>query len=478
MPELKAPPKPKWKGTPPGLVDKFLAFVRAQNAQTRVVRRQQVVREIDSLEDDKRYNTSEISYYRDVITRYRRELATQEELLIALDDLSRYDEGLINLLDHPSLLGIRADSRGCLVAHVRTYLPEDGDGKRAYLGDFEVSLRFAYSQDYGDTVISVAQTDRHCRNHWSGGFSRSTHEDSVSYGRLRFYEDGRRAMLSEGRFTDLLDDFMGMIVRNSTTRSTHCQAEEPEPPTWSGIAPNLEFMLRRTLDLTVNGPAREKITRASNELASAKTSVSGYTSRIREINRKLSQKRAELEQIDTEPQEGDFDEDDAREQLRYITSLPGVMGVRFERYNGLDVPVLHVRASTLYMGERYDVGDFEIMFRETYDTPSVVPVTQTRSAAGRHNTLYYHPVRFAGSGYNWFCFGRRGSELQDLFRHGDYGQFAQIAINTINSINTGDQPYIRDYYPAIPLDATWRPLAETQRKRPRRRLRELVNTLM
>jgi len=337
-----------------------------------------------------------------------------------------------------------------------------------------VGLRFVYSPDYGDTTVEVAQTDSHCRSHWSGGFTRSTHEDRASYGRLHFYEDNRRKMVSEGRFTDLLDDFMRMIVGSSTTRNSRCQAEGPEPPTWTGITSDLEHMLRRTLDLTVNGPAHEKITKATKELASAKTSVSSHVSRIREINRTLSQKRAELERMNAAPQGDDFDEDDAREQLQYITSLPGIMGVRFERYDGLDVPILHVRASTLYRDEHYDVGDFEIMFRETHDTSSVVPVTLTRSSTTRYNALYYHP----GGAYNWFCFGQRGSELQGLFRRGDYGQFVQIAINTINSINRGDQRYIPDYYRRIPLDATWRPLSETLRRRPRRRLREMVGALV
>lgn len=474
MPELKAPPKPKWKGTPPNLVAKYLDFVRAQSERTFIVRRQQLQREIDSLEDDKRYNTSESSYYREAVARYEREMAEHKEKLVPLDDLSRFDEGLINLLDYPNLLGIRPDSRGCIVAHVRTYFPK-GDGvAAAYLGDFEVGLRFVYSSDYGDTTVEVAQTDSHCRNHWSGGFTRSTHEDRVSYGRLHFYERGRRAMMSEGRFTDLLDDFTRMIVGSSTTRNNRCQAEEPEPPTWTGITSDLEYMLRQTLDLTVNGPAHEKIAKTAKELASAKTSVSAHIRRVREISRALSQKRAELEQMDAAPQDGDFDEDDAREQLQYITSLPGIMGIRFERYDGIDVPVLHVRASTLYGERLYDVGDFEIMFRETHDTSSVVPVTQTRASTTRYNTLYYHP----GGGYNWFCFGQRGGELQGLFRRGDYGQFVQIAINTINSINRGDQPYIPDYYRPIPLNATWRPLSETLRRRPRRRLREMVSTLV
>jgi hypothetical protein len=475
MPELKAPPKPTWKGTPPNLAAKFVEFARFHHTQARVVRRDQIERKIASHEENKRYYLEDSASYRERIVRYREDIASYQKALIPLDDLSRYDEGMIDLLDRPNLLGIRPDSRGGMLVHLRIY-SDRADNEPVYLGDFEVGLRFIYSRDHGDMMVEVNQTDTHCRNHWSEGFSRSFHEDSASYGRLHFYEGDRRKQVVEGKFCDLLDAFTRIIVRRSTARGG-CQSAEPEAPTWTGITPNLDEVLRRTLDLGLNEPMRGKINKATKELTSTQTSAAGLVSQIREVNRKLSQARAELAQMDAVPQDAGFNEDDAREQLRYITSLPGIMGVRFERYNGIDVPVLHVRASTLHRGRHYDVGDFEIMFRETRDTSSVVPVTLTRPSQSRYNTMYYHPDRRGYAGYNWFCFGQRGRELQGLFQEGEYGQFVQIALNTINWINTGDQPYIPEYYNEIPLDASWKPLSETIRQRPRRRrFRELVSS--
>src|SRR5262249_43372529 len=149
------------------------------------------------------------------------------------------------------------------------------------------------------------------------------------------------------------------------------------------------------------------------------------------------------------------DEDRAREELRYITSLPGVMGMKFTRDG---TPVLHVRLSHLRNGHRYDMGDMEITFSPRLGN-SVVAMVLTRTSMSGNAPLYWGSIRRRDDGAmeGEFCHGSRSEELRLLFNRGDFSQFVHLIMNTLDGINQGHGSNLRDTFTEIPEGCVWRP---------------------
>ncbi len=480
MPELKSLPMPAWHGTPANLVQGFIDFVR-NGSQIRLESRLRQLRDdVEELEYQKRRSAQNARSYRATITAARKRLTELNGTIVSLDDLSRFDEGLIGLMEHPSVIGIRADSGGRLVVHLRLFKPEvEGEEEPAYVGDFEVYLLVGLPYEDHET-LPVTQTDDPSSTRWSRGFADVEFRDGVTYGTISFYGQARiRGLLAEGRLPELIDTVAEQIVTTGVAKRMFDADAQPTDPTWSGITSDLEKMLARTIEISVNRHVLAAIRSQESCINEYSRYAKEQADSIRSYSLRLTRLRSELTEMERIVDQKEFDEEAAREQLRYITSLKGVMGIQFTAIRGKQVPTIHVRTSTVYDGERYDLGDYELMFVEydSYDSSAaVIRVNRTR-APMRGQSYYYHPGNTYGSArYNWFCFGNRAEALRQLFRKGEFGEFVHMAINSLNSINSGDQYNISYDYERIPMNATWTPPVEAVRPRRRRRLAGLLSS--
>jgi hypothetical protein len=478
MPELKnKPPMPSWHGTPPDLTTQYVEFMR-NNANVLLAAQQTHIEDaIRDAEYHKRDSLTGARMLRESIGQRRARLVELSASLEDTTDLSRYDESLAAVIAHPSVIGIRADSGGRLITHVRLF--KKIDETDAYVGDFEIAL-YVTLTGVRSEQLTIAQTDLGPDERWSYGFDETRSQDGIVFGYLTSHYPVFQPLLQSGDFVGLIDAAIQRITFQAYTKRDQRQAEEPREPTWTGTMSDIETALRRTLEWSVNSVIREQIRKEETCIADERRRASDRADSVRTYNLTLSRLRAELEDAKRAIATSSFDEEAALEQLRYITTLPGVMGVRFidnEPYTG-KIPVFHVRTSMIYYGERYDMGDYEIEFRARTGA-AVVRVNQTREVNRRKGT-YYHP----GSGCaccdngNWFCFGDRATELRKLFERGEYGEFMHIAINTLNSVNSGDLYSVVERLAKIDMDAIWTPVLATVHPRRRRIANFLGSTVL
>ena len=150
----------------------------------------------------------------------------------------------------------------------------------------------------------------------------------------------------------------------------------------------------------------------------------------------------------------------ARQTLEYISTLPGVIAIKFDGYG---TPILHLRNSVVHDGKRYDLGDFELYLRtEDAYFGTTMKVRRTRCPAGGSYDRGWHPDA------NRFCFGRTSIvEILDAYRRGDFGHCVNIAIGIMNSLSAGHEYLIEEgQFAEIAMDNVWQRKLPT---RPRRR---------
>jgi hypothetical protein len=483
MPGLKKqPPLPTWKGTPADLAEAFIEFARRNSAVQLANRRTRIERDIANRESNKSEAIADARRMRQTVVRIQQEIDALTTSLVDTTDLSIYTEGLVRLMDHPSVIGIRADSKGRLVIHVRLF--KNYDGEERFIGDFELSLHTG-QLDSSEEQLLVCQTDISSTDHWALAPQCKCGWDGVVYGYITNYHPIFQPLLQSGDLVGVIDTAIEYLSVRARSKTKLQLSEEMPRPAWTGITSGIEQALANTLEWSINRPVRHAITGKTERLQGNRRDMAYYTTSVRNYNTALSRLRAELAGI-VKAQEGvTFDEGTSREQLRYITSLPGVMGVKFIDDDEIGrVPVFHVRATMVYQGMRYDMGDYEIEFRTHTQHAAVVCVNQTRTTRGGHGGPYYHPGSPRGwyaSEYrnrSWFCFGDRAGDLAQLFQDGNYGEFMHLAINSLNSINAGSEYYIGEYFERIDMDAVWTPVTQTVRARRRRRLTDLLTAVL
>jgi hypothetical protein len=476
----KRPPLPKWHGMPPDLVDQYLAFVRRYQAKSVAER----IRRLDVRIQEIGYSRSDAM---DSIKSYRREVAESvesvaqcERKLAELSDVSMYEEGLLELMYEPSLLGIRVNSAGRLVLHLRAHKQEDGEFR--YVGDFEFNL-----DNLMGHYLYFIQTDISTERHIATQADRlvDTKEGVIQ---SSLYESPRsyRELLRQGDFVGLANALVERVCRAARSKYRLQLDTAESEPVWRGIAPEIARALDRTLDLLVRAEAKDALAQAQRDLSDYKVRLKRSTDELRALNGELAEKRAELKKLQASVDNLEFDEEAAKKELYYMTSLPGVMGVRFENVDGKGlVPVVHVRTTMVYNGQRYDLGDYELVFyRHHGESAAVIETRQTRKA--RSAGMYYHTgpydYRCGCCRYRtWFCFGNRAAELTELFELGSFSAFLHLAINSLNSINESELSYydLGSYFVKIDDDAVWMPRTVTARRRPRRRwIAEAVSAIL
>jgi hypothetical protein len=467
---------PSWHGTPANLAEEFVAFMRNGSQQRTDSLIHSLQTDIEDAEDLLRENVEVIRAYHSTIKGVRETLTKLRTSLASFDDLSRFDDGLIELLYHPFVVGIRPDSGGRLVIHLRLF-KEFEEGSPVHLGDYEINLittQEGLSAYENLQVASTSTTDGSQYAFQHGGTSHG-----VTYGILRLPRGTVRRHVLNGTFSSLIDDIAATLVRNGSPWPTD---DKPLPdPVWSGIASNLEGMLARTVEVAAIQSIRKEIAEREKTLHSYEEYSQQATNIVRKTGRKLVALRSELEAVQKLHSEQSFDEGNARAQLHYMTSLDGVMGVKFLNVNGEQIPVFHVRASIVHNEKRYDLGDYEVTlieYNEHQGGVAVVRVHQTREPSRYSSGFYYHPEGDGYERHDWFCFGTQADELRQLFRKGEFAEFMHLVVNSLGGINTGSRERIPHYFNEIPMDATWTGPVNTVRSRPRRRLGRAVLSLI
>lgn len=471
MPDLKNhPPTPKWYGTPADAEEAFVEFARHHTDRRLAERRYDLQREIDIAEQNKRAAVQLSARLRQYIAQYRKRLDELNQSLVDTSDLSNFEDALLALMDHPSVIGLRPDSGGRLIVHVRLFKKEEDREEQQYVGDFELAFPTNELDSHSERM-AIVQTDASSRENWSQGFVWGGTLEGVIFGHLRSYDPLFQPLFRRGDLVGLIEAACERIVRRSFTKQALGLSTEPLEPAWQGVAPNLEQVLLRSIEWSLNRTTLEEIRSTEEGLAYHKREAAQCTSDIRESNRRLDQARSELEEMNRIAENNKIDEVAIHEQLRYIKSLPGVMGLQFITKHDDKIPVIHVRTSIVYRGERYDMGDYEVILKPSCVTEGVIRVRQTREA-NRRRGLYYHPASAYGYDHSWFCFGNRAYDLRQLFMRGEYGEFMHMVVNSLNTFNLHDEFLVPEYGKEIDMDAVWTPpTEETVRLRRRRRFR-------
>jgi len=456
LPLKRQPPKPTWQGNPPNLVNQFVAFVRQSAPELLRRRLASVLEEVYTLEGKLQHATRENDYYRGRISYARTDIARLKGSIQDLSGLSSYEDGLAEFLYHPMLLGLRHDERGRLVAHLRIY--KDA----SYIGDFEIGL---YCQ--GGCEVAVCQTDVNDPTNLAQAYPPIGSSLFEFHGVIPIYAASPRTLLREGNFTRFANCAIDRIINSGYTKVALGLPERPTEPAWHGYNLDLELALRRTLEWSINAPTLRELEKREKELKADAAQARKYADLIRRETLALEQQRAEHARLEATDPETLFDPEDARRQLRRITALPGVMGVRFIDYYGQQVPVFHVRTTIVHDGRRYDMGDHEVRFINHTGYAAVVNVHQTRPPLRQ---LYYHNDSvYDGEYADWFCFGSRATQLRTWFETGRYDEFMNVAVNCMNLVNPSSTYSIPEHFREIDMDATWKPIGGAKGRRRQRR---------
>lgn len=476
--QTAGPPAPTWHGQSPDAYQRYLAFVKQTG---RGQRREQLValdRSINRQRRDLEAYTGAIRELRASSAQYR---ARQEELQAQLLEIPTIEElraEAERIKALPNMLGIRIDSRGLLVAQLRTFVRHEG--VRYDMGDFEIALGQQRRRD----ELWVVETRK------PGGYNpRFTHRENFDNLRHGTYDMNFRAdflplrdLLRKG----LLYEFLMVIIDRmcqidedylDDLEALPANLAEDPAPVWRGFMGEFEEALGRTIDMLKNEPLKKQIKELHSEIENCERELRNHAESVRAINDRLRAAEAERLQLLAQPNE-EVNEEAVLEEFRYITRLPGVMGTKFDREG---IPVVHVRTSHELGGRRYDMGDFEVSFTrdtENGDERSVLRIVQTRKAKHEQHLYFHENYRnHEGTIAGWFCLGHRADEVSRYFVRGQYGLMMHLLINTMNGINDGARYHenLIQYYTEIPPNAIWRRRLRLRRRRrtPDETVREL-----
>ncbi|MFZ1802143.1 MAG: hypothetical protein WAW62_04225 [Candidatus Saccharimonas aalborgensis] len=438
-----------------------------QQAQTRPA---QLRRELSYAQSGNRDDCAQLRSYANERRRVQETLTRLRASVRTFSD-GDYSSALEALFALPEVIATRVDRHGALVVLIR---PIRDDGLD--IGDFEISFDDLVA-DYNSYIVRsrLTQDDvRYRKLRVSDSFGNNTHlfrVDSIS--RQQFLDF----------YTNL--DLTGLVRAvseqiNEVTASSRALLQQTVPgaePLWDGFVENplkaLKQLHKRALDR--HGLIRQ-IREQERYVADYDRAVHDLRVQIRQNEASIRQMEAELAALEAAAlRHGEIiDLADARRTLRFITHMPGFLGMRFDEDG---TAVIHVRTSWVYRDQRYDLGDFELWLRPNrsiHGGYGVVPIHATRLPSGDRSTTYFNRYASHRPGLNendWFCFGGRSGVLNSILNDGDFGHFVNVAVNCMNSVNNVDERDHARYLPVIPMEEVWR---HQPRTRARRRLAEVV----
>lgn len=232
---------------------------------------------------------------------------------------------------------------------------------------------------------------------------------------------------------------------------------------WSGYVTDPALAIRRLQEVTEAPTAEREVRNLESNIVRYTEAKKEYSDELRKYRNQLREHQAELLELEKARANAagtTIDIEEARTTLEYISTLPGVIAIKFD---GDGIPVLHLRNSVVHDGKRYDLGDFELYLRtEDAYFGTTMKVRRTRCPAGGSYDQGWHPEA------DRFCFGRTSIvEILDAYRRGDFGHCVNIAIGIMNSLSAGHEYLIEaGQFAEIAIDNVWQRKLPT---RPRRR---------
>ncbi|AGL61745.1 hypothetical protein L336_0034 [Candidatus Saccharimonas aalborgensis] len=457
-------PAPTWHGTPANLQHQWFEFLRGHARQQAQTRPAQLRRELSYAQSDNRDDRAQLRSYANESRNHQEKLTRLRASVRTYND-EDYLNALEALFALPEVIATRVDRHGALVVLIRPIRSDSLD-----LGDFEISFDDLVA-DYNSYIVRsrLTQDDVRYRNlSMCDSFGNNTHLFRVD-------------SLTRQQFCDFYAnlDLAGLVRAiseqiNEVTASSRALLQQTVPgaePLWDGFVENplkaLKQLQKRALD-------RHQLARQIRE---QERLVADYDRAMRDLRERIRQNEADIRRMEAElvaleataRRRGEIiDLADARRTLRFITHMPGFLGMRFDEDG---TAVIHIRTSWVYRDRRYDLGDFELWLRPNrgnHKGYGVVPIHATRLPSGGRSTTYFNRYASHRPGLNendWFCFGGRSGELGNMLNDGDFGHFVNIAVNCMNSVNNADKPGHAHHLPVIPMEEVWRHQPRTRARR-------------
>lgn len=464
--------RPTWHGFGMDLAKKYCNFVVAHLRAQLEEEPRRLEREIEEATSNLAASERQIRINREALQQAEEELKlvaqaiehppTDEELQAALSQI----EAL------PYVIGTRVDMQGRLFVQLR--ISATVEDSVVDVGDFEVGFmqsgRYSDESSYACNYLRIPpRTDVHYGfTSWSlYGFE----EGNCATGRITLHNH----LLQLGDLVGFVTNVHETLAAAAEQRNSFPLLEEEPEPIWSGFVSNPLKAYRRSLELGQDISLERIRESLEYRQRSLQENIEYYIPRVRSYHTTLRQLRAAYAKATEAAKKTTIEVDPERlkADIEAIAKLPGVMGIKFAKDG---TPIIHVRTTHVCDGQRYDFGDFEIHLttQERNDRRSVVKVRATRISKGNDH-LYHHGLGRRGE---WFCFGGRASELERMFRQGDFAQFVHLAINSMNAVNDGSdyKSLLDDFYTRIPMDEVWTPKPRrTRLRRQRRSLEEVLS---
>ncbi|MGB4762446.1 MAG: hypothetical protein WBP12_03790 [Candidatus Saccharimonas sp.] len=451
-------PDPTWAQSENNLLPKWLRYLAWHKAEYGA---DELRRIRESIGETKR----RIEHHTELADRCKkRETSTKAEIevLRARDDLA--DEWVQKmyeaLIESPQVVGTRIGSFGDLVVLIDPLVP----GKENLdFGFFEISYQTLVR---GNELIEFVGKLNKSYDFLRGRMNprNYTYSGDEEYIHSSFFFRRDETMLRECQNFNLLPavEQVGLWLgyhHGNTIRHVPDKSADRKS-IWSGFTvSNPVAAFRQMIKMAGYASIQAQIAELEKKASRYARERASCIKQVRTERAELRSLESEMKKVEVlQAKENLIDTDEATATLRYITTLPGVIAIRF---NG-KVPVLHVRNSFVYARRRYDLGDFEIHLKlDNLRFGTVLHVERTRVPAGGTYESGWHP----GEG---FCFGRERAELiEHAFRKGDFGHALNLAIGTMNSLSEGHESRVTEgYFAEIAMLNTWQRIL---RKRPRRK---------
>lgn len=444
-------PEPTWTESENNLLPKWIRFAKEHKLQYGNPR-------VESLQQDinawKRYvedGKESVKHENRRITEAKRELARLKAL--ELPAAEAILDGYERLLGLPSVKGVRIDSFGGLVVLVDPIL---ADRPNDDAGVYEIS------RDNARGRLRLVYADRLLRN--TDMVDYNTYERPgehlvIGFGALE--DNFEKLIVDAFDVAGYVEAFIDLLTRKLRYAHLKERATQERLP-WEGVnVADPLAAIRKLAEGGRNGSLQQRIESQEEKIRfyerckkDALDQIRTYQARLRTDEAKLADMMKRLA-ANTEG----IDQKRAKEMLEYISTLPGVIAIKFDG----TTPVLHVRCSFPYQGRRYDLGDFELyLTSENFHFGTVLKVRRTREPLGGSYESGWH------SSVGGFCFGNRNEDIMYAFREGDFDDAVTGAIGTMNTI--------------APDDIGWRGMGrfaeiapkEVWQRKPRRRARRTV----
>lgn len=452
-------PDPTWTQSNNDLLPKWMKYLEwhAQHeGNDELGRLQDLIRDreqtVETYTREVKDDTAELKRLKTMLT----ELENQPRLTDA--ELQQRYDALIAL---PYVAGTRVGRAGELTVLIDT-APLSPEGQS--IGWIEVGYEY-----FIDGNIYIVGQDIARAYH---AFGRQYYARSCPVGdhTVAFYHSQRPHALTE-QFA--AGDIASIITRIGEELSelirTNIRDDEMDPPgthandmPWSGYVADPVKALKALQECGGADSVDRQIRNVKSTIREYEQYKTVYNDRLRHARAQLRDYKSQLETLQRARANANKEGDQAaaRQILEYISTLPGVIAIKFD---GDGIPVLHVRNSVVHDGKRYDLGDFELYLRTEYAYfGTTMKVRRTRCPAGGSYDRGWHP------GEDRFCFGRTSIvEILDAYRRGDFGHCVNIAIGIMNSLSAGHEYLIEaGQFAEIAMDNVWQRKLPT---RPRRR---------